>query len=115
MGFMINLDRLPGDQLKLSVDVAEYREWRCDYNNDMECASVLGPLDSIAYWMEDHGFTLTTVDAGDHEEWVLRDDFLDDDDPRWLTGQEPVYGITEEDAILLEATGSIVLSRWRAK
>lgn len=46
---------------------------------------------------------------------MLRDDFLDDDDPRWLTGKEPVYGITEEDAILLEATGSIVLSRWRAK
>ena len=110
---MINLERLPGDQLKLSVDVAEYREWRHEYNDDIE--PELGPLDAIAYWMEDHGFTLTTVDAGDHEEWVLRDDFLDDDDPRWLTGQEPVYGITEEDAILLEATGSIVLSRWRAK
>lgn len=113
MGFMINLDRLPGDQLKLSVDVAEYREWCHEYNDDIE--PELGPLDSIAYWMEDHGFTLTPVDAGDHEEWALRDDFLDDDDPRWLTGQEPVYGITEEDAILLEATGSIVLSRWRAK
>ena len=112
---MINLERLPGDQLKLSVDVAEYREWRCDYNNDMECASVLGPLDSIAYWMEDHGFTLTTVDAGDHEEWVLRDDFLDDDDPRWLTGQEPVYGITEQDANLLETTGSVTLTRWSPK
>jgi len=109
---VINLERLEGDQLKLSVDAAEYREWRNDFvdNND---EPPMCPLDSIAYWMEDHGFTLTTVDAGDHEEWVLRDDFLDDDDPPWLNGKEPVYGITQAQADALEVDGSIVLSCWR--
>lgn len=111
MDFMINLDRLPGDQLKLSVDVSEYRAWCSDDDGEPH----MGVLDSIAYWMEDHGFTLTYVDAGDHKEWVLRDDFLDDDDPSWLTGDEPIYGITEEDAILLEATGSVILTRWSPK
>lgn len=110
---MIKLERPEGDQLKLSVDVAEYREWRHDVA-DSNDEPPMGPLDSIAYWMEDHGFTLTTADAGDHKEWVLRDDFLDDDDPRWLAGEEPVYGVTHEQAAALEVHGSIVLSRWRA-
>lgn len=110
---MIKLERLDGDQLKLSVDITEYREWRHDFV-DSDDEPPMAPLDSIAYWMEDHGFTLTTITAGDREQWVLRDDFLDDDDPRWLTGQEPVYGITHEQADALEVDGSIVLTRWSA-
>lgn len=110
---MINLFRQEGDTIRLVLaDRDEYRAWRHDFL-DSNDEPPMCELDSIAYWMEEHGFTLTTVQNGDYEEWVLRDDFLDDDDPRWLTGTEPVYGITEEQAHALEVDGLIVLHRWK--
>lgn len=72
MSSLIHAEVGADGMLRLSVDVETYRRWRaCD---DEEGGAKLGPLDAVAYFMEDHYYTLVDRANGS---WWLHDDNTD--------------------------------------
>lgn len=88
---MISYKKLTTGQLMLRrlSSVAAYRSHTGD----------LSPVDAIAYWMEDHGFTLS-VEGPDA--FCLCDDFAD---------ELSEWNVSTEQAVALEERGVVVLER----